>query len=117
MSSSGHKRNGSKRAHHIRSTPESGHGRTRRASPLRARTRLTDQIGRQRRELIGSSLGPAVFDRDTLAFGVAGFFEALAKSPQPYPVGRMTVIDLEAVAALLSVALGFPSADRIEAAL
>jgi hypothetical protein len=40
-----------------------------------------DQVGRQRRQSIELILGPAVFDRDVLAFDIARFLEALAKPP------------------------------------
>ena len=39
-----------------------------------------NQIGRQRRQPVDLILGPAVFDRDVLAFDIAGVLQALAKS-------------------------------------
>src|SRR5262249_48646791 len=39
------------------------------------------QVGRQRRQSIELILGPAVFDRDVLAFDIARFLEALPKPP------------------------------------
>jgi hypothetical protein len=39
------------------------------------------QVGGQRRQSIELILGPAVFDRDVLAFDIACFLEALAKPP------------------------------------
>ena len=41
-----------------------------------------NQFGRQRRQPIGLTLGPAVFDRHVLALDIAGFLQALAECAQ-----------------------------------
>src|SRR5262249_47589297 len=56
-----------------------------------------NQFGRQRRQPVHLILGPAVFYRHILAFGIAGVPDALAKSAQPavVPVGRLAVQDAD----------------------
>jgi hypothetical protein len=52
-----------------------------------------DQIGRQCYQAIALIVGPAVFDRDGLAFDIASFLQAVTKPPQTLrePVRRLAV--------------------------
>ena len=47
-----------------------------------------NQIGHQFRQPIELIFGPAIFDRDVLAFDIAGFFQALANASQTVCVSR-----------------------------